>query len=667
MNELIGTSLFLIDYSDKNKLTAYCKAKFDKASGILRSVGNYDYPEIDLSTNPYIQNHFKNYSKSYIFCDLRLYEQHLELSKGTEKLPVVVQKSSFSRPEEIIKALRTSGFNIDHPNYNTLVLTAPSANGQVQGLYLDIKNDLYLKDSGHKYGLKSSNTFLRKYNFDTRKQLRKYCYEVAAPKNANDRFFLTSEENLEIYSPNISNVPTKDVYGIVRSEILERLKDHTAKAGKYSQNLKLFKSFLNDLNEDDWTAQLAEQYHYDIQKVNDAYEDIFENAQNLATGNDEDMANLKYTIKNNESIRQVAINEIEDDWKKQNDSKTKQLEKLTKDISSLSTKKTELTKQIEELTAEKEKLESQQQLAEAVETKVKERIEKARKNAADFIAEMAFNQAMMPKTNPVSHPHHLAISPFNPIKFNVDPQTAPIETTNAKDVYNALKNTLEPMINNHSLLGELTAYLYILHNQNRPLLLISDDALDIAQLAALLLTGQPATQIECTGRFSAAILQELKNIKSPAIILNNLAGSSWLSHINSLVHLPNKWVILTESFMDDLNLAPRGLYNFATPIFTDIFGLQSSRVAITPAIDKSTRFDIFDYPHLDNLKGINQPMRKHIEEETAWITKALDKRDAYLPLFGYVYASGKKHLLNELLTKDDTPTAHYLMKFQELD
>ncbi|MFY4496358.1 hypothetical protein [Limosilactobacillus mucosae] len=60
-------------------------------------------------------------------------------------------------------------------------------------------------------------------------------------------------------------------------------------------------------------------------------------------------------------------------------------------------------------------------------------------------------------------------------------------------------------------------------------------------------------------------------------------------------------------------------------------------------------------------------MRKHIEEETTWITKALDKRDAYLPLFGYVYASNKKHLLNELLTKDDTPTAHYLMKFQELD
>lgn len=667
MKELISTSLFLIDYSDKNKLTAYSKAILNKASGILRPVGNYDYPEIDLSINLNIQNNFKNYSKSYIFCDLIQYNQHLELDKGTEKLPVVVQQSSFSKPEEIIKALRTSGINIDHPNYNTLVLTAPPANGQIQGLYLDIKNNLYLKDSGHKYSLKSSNTFLRKYNFDTRKQLHKYCYEVVAPKNANDRFFLTSEENLEIYSPNISNVPTKDVYGIVRSEILERLKDHTAKHSKYSQNLKLLKSFLNDLNEDNWTNQLAEQYHYDVQKVNDAYEDIFENAQNLVAGNDEDMANLKYTIKNNESIRQVAINEIEDDWKKQNDSKAKQLEKLTKGISSLSTKKTELTKQIEELTAKKEKLESQQQLATDVEAKVQQRIEDARKNAADFIAEMAFNQAATPKINPVSHPQHLAISPFNPIKFNVDPQTAPIETTNAKDVYNALKNTLEPMINNHSLLGELTAYLYILHNQNRPLLLIGDDALDIAQLAALLLTGQPATQIECTGRFSAAILQELKNIKSPAIILNNLAGSSWLSHINSLVHLPNKWVILTESFMDDLNLAPRGLYNFATPIFTDIFGLQSSRVAITPAIDKSTRFDIFDYPHLDNLKGINQPMRKHIEEETAWITKALDKRDAYLPLFGYVYASGKKHLLNELLTKDDTPTAHYLMKFQELD
>ena len=667
MKELISTSLFLIDYSDKNKLTAYCKAILNKASGILRPVGNYDYPEIDLSINLNIQNNFKNYSKSYIFCDLIQYNQHLELDKGTEKLPVVVQQSSFSKPEEIIKALRTSGINIDHPNYNTLVLTAPPANGQIQGLYLDIKNNLYLKDSGHKYSLKSSNTFLRKYNFDTRKQLHKYCYEVAAPKNANDRFFLTSEENLEIYSPNISNVPTKDVYGIVRSEILERLKDHTAKHSKYSQNLKLLKSFLNDLNEDNWTTQLAEQYHYDVQKVNDAYEDIFENAQNLIAGNDEDMANLKYTIKNNESIRQVAINEIEDDWKKQNDSKAKQLEKLTKDISSLSTKKTELTKQIEELTAKKEKLESQQQLATDVEAKVQQRIEDARKNAADFIAEMAFNQAIMPNTNPVSHPHHLAISPFSPIKFNVDPQTAPVETTNAKDVYNALKNTLEPMINNHSLLGELTAYLYVLHNQNRPLLLIGDDALDIAQLAALLLTGQPATQIECTGNFSAAVCQELQNIESPVIVLNNLIGSAWLSHINSLVHLPNKWLILTESFTDDLNLAPLGLYNFAAPIFTDVFELQSSKLSVTPAIDQSAHFYQFNYPPLTDLKGINKSMRNHIEEETAWITKVLNGRDAYLPLFGYIYASGKKNLLSKLLNKIDTPTAHHLIKFQELD
>lgn len=667
MNELIGTSLFLIDYSDKNKLTAYCKAKFDKASGILRSVGNYDYPEIDLSTNPYIQNHFKNYSKSYIFCDLRLYEQHLELSKGTEKLPVVVQKSSFSRPEEIIKALRTSGFNIDHPNYNTLVLTAPSANGQVQGLYLDIKNDLYLKDSGHKYGLKSSNTFLRKYNFDTRKQLRKYCYEVAAPKNANDRFFLTSEENLEIYSPNISNVPTKDVYGIVRSEILERLKDHTAKAGKYSQNLKLFKSFLNDLNEDDWTAQLAEQYHYDVQKVNDAYEDIFENAQNLVAGNDKDMANLKYTIKNNESIRQVAINEIEDDWKKQNDSKAKQLKKLTKDISSLSTKKTELTKQIEELTAKKEKLESQQQLATDVETKVQQRIDEARKNAADFIAEIAFNQAATPKINPVSHPQHLAISPFNPIKFKVDQQAAPIESASAKLAYDALKSTLSTMIDNQNLLSQLTAYLYVLHNQNRPLLLIGEDALDIAQLAALHLTGQPAVQIECTGSFSATVCQELQAIESSVIVLNNLVGSAWLSHINSLVHLPNKWLILTESFNDDLNLAPLGLYNFATPIFTDIFELHSAKLAVTPIIDKSARFYPFSYPHIADLKDISQSIRNHIEEETAWINKALSRHDAYLPLFGYIYASGQKNLLSKLLAKNDTKTVRQLIKFQELD
>lgn len=665
--ETLGTSLFLIDYSDKNKLFAYRKADLNEASGRLEPTDNTDPAAVDLNINPRIAAIFKKYSKTYILCELDLYNSNYELHKGTEKLPVAIQKSRFSTPEEVIDKLRSTGLYIVQPKYNVLILTNPSKNGSVQGLYVDIKNDTYLINSHQNYRLRSSNYTLKKYSFGSIDQLYKYSYKVAEPENDQNPFYLTSQESLEKYSTDESSIMSTDLNNAVRTEILKRLKNHTSKIGFYSQNLKLLRSYLDDLDENVWTDDLAKKFHCDVDKINEAYEGIFQNAEYLAAGDDEDMASLKYTIKNNESIRQVAINEIEDDWKKQNDSKAKQLEKLTKDISSLSTKKTELTKQIEELTAKKEKLESQQQLATDVEAKVQQRIEDARKNAADFIAEMAFNQAIMPNTNPVSHPHHLAISPFSPIKFNVDPQTAPVETTNAKDVYNALKNTLEPMINNHSLLGELTAYLYVLHNQNRPLLLIGDDALDIAQLAALLLTGQPATQIECTGNFSATVCQELQNIESPVIVLNNLIGSAWLSHINSLVHLPNKWLILTESFTDDLNLAPLGLYNFAAPIFTDVFELQSSKLSVTPAIDQSARFYPFSYPHIADLKDISQSMRNHIEEESAWINKALSRHDAYLPLFGYIYASGQKNLLSKLLAKNDTKTVRQLIKFQELD
>lgn len=665
--ETLGTSLFLIDYSDKNKLFAYRKADLNEASGRLEPTDNTDPAAVDLNINPRIAAIFKKYSKTYILCELDLYNSNYELHKGTEKLPVAIQKSRFSTPEEVIDKLRSTGLYIVQPKYNVLILTNPSKNGSVQGLYVDIKNDTYLINSHQNYRLRSSNYTLKKYSFDSIDQLYKYSYKVAEPENDQNPFYLTSQESLEKYSTDESSIMSTDLNNAVRTEILKRLKNHTSKIGFYSQNLKLLRSYLDDLDENVWTDDLAKKFHCDVDKINEAYEGIFQNAEYLAAGDDEDMANLKYTIKNNESIRQVAINEIEDDWKKQNDSKAKQLEKLTKDVSSLSTKKTELTKQIEELTAKKEKLESQQQLATDVEAKVQQRIEDARKNAADFIAEMAFNQAIMPNTNPVSHPHHLAISPFSPIKFNVDPQTAPVETTNAKDVYNALKNTLEPMINNHSLLGELTAYLYVLHNQNRPLLLIGEDALDIAQLAALRLTGQPAVQIECTDSFSAAVCQELQAIESSVIVLNNLVGSAWLSHINSLVHLPNKWLILTESFNDDLNLAPLGLYNFATPIFTDIFELHSAKLAVTPIIDKSARFYPFSYPHIADLKDISQSMRNHIEEETAWINKALSRHDAYLPLFGYIYASGQKSLLSKLLAKNDTKTVRQLIKFQELD
>lgn len=665
--ETLGTSLFLIDYSDKNKLFAYRKADLNEASGRLEPTDNTDPAAVDLNINPRIAAIFKKYSKTYILCELDLYNSNYELHKGTEKLPVAIQKSRFSTPEEVIDKLRSTGLYIVQPKYNVLILTNPSKNGSVQGLYVDIKNDTYLINSHQNYRLRSSNYTLKKYSFDSIDQLYKYSYKVAEPENDQNPFYLTSQESLEKYSTDESSIMSTDLNNAVRTEILKRLKNHTSKIGFYSQNLKLLRSYLDDLDENVWTDDLAKKFHCDVDKINEAYEGIFQNAEYLAAGDDEDMANLKYAIKNNETIRQIATDTVKNDWEKENNSKIQQTQQLTEKINLLSTKQATLTKQVDQLTIKKDELEKKQQLATDVETKVQQRIDEARKNAADFIAEMAFNQAIMPNTNPVSHPHHLAISPFSPIKFNVDPQTAPVETTNAKDVYNALKNTLEPMINNHSLLGELTAYLYVLHNQNRPLLLIGEDALDIAQLAALRLAGQPAVQIECTGSFSAAVCQELQNIESPVIVLNNLIGSAWLSHINSLVHLPNKWLILTESFNDDLNLAPLGLYNFVAPIFTDVFELQSSKLSVTPAIDQSAHFHQFNYPPLADLKGINKSMRNHIEEETAWITKALNGRDAYLPLFGYIYASGKKHLLSKLLNKIDTPTTHHLIKFQELD
>lgn len=405
--ETLGTSLFLIDYSDKNKLFAYRKADLNEASGRLEPTDNTDPAAVDLNINPRIAAIFKKYSKTYILCELDLYNSNYELHKGTEKLPVAIQKSRFSTPEEVIDKLRSTGLYIVQPKYNVLILTNPSKNGSVQGLYVDIKNDTYLINSHQNYRLRSSNYTLKKYSFDSIDQLYKYSYKVAEPENDQNPFYLTSQESLEKYSTDESSIMSTDLNNAVRTEILKRLKNHTSKIGFYSQNLKLLRSYLDDLDENVWTDDLAKKFHCNVDKINEAYEGIFQNAEYLAAGDDEDMANLKYTIKNNESIRQVAINEIEDDWKKQNDSKAKQLEKLTKDISSLSTKKTELTKQIEELTAKKEKLESQQQLATDVEAKVQQRIEDARKNAADFITEMAFNQAIMPNTNPVSHPHHL--------------------------------------------------------------------------------------------------------------------------------------------------------------------------------------------------------------------------------------------------------------------
>ncbi|WP_283575944.1 hypothetical protein [Limosilactobacillus pulli] len=163
--ETLGTSLFLIDYSDKNKLFAYRKADLNEDSGRFEVADNTDPTAIDLNINPKIAANFKKYSKTYILCELDLYNSNYELHKGTEKLPVAIQKSRFSTPQEIIYKLRSSGLYIVQPNYNVLILTNPAKNGSVQGLYVDIKNDTYLIDSQHNYRLRSYNYTLKKYSF----------------------------------------------------------------------------------------------------------------------------------------------------------------------------------------------------------------------------------------------------------------------------------------------------------------------------------------------------------------------------------------------------------------------------------------------------------------------------------------------------------------------
>lgn len=49
--ETLGTSLFLIDYSDKNKLFAYRKADLNEDSGRFEVADNTDPTAIDLNIN----------------------------------------------------------------------------------------------------------------------------------------------------------------------------------------------------------------------------------------------------------------------------------------------------------------------------------------------------------------------------------------------------------------------------------------------------------------------------------------------------------------------------------------------------------------------------------------------------------------------------------------
>lgn len=217
-------------------------------------------------------------------------------------------------------------------------------------------------------------------------------------------------------------------------------------------------------------------------------------------------------------------------------------------------------KRLDSIISEKEKL------AEDVETAVAERIKKARENAADFIANMAFvrgdSSLASDKTASIA-------------KYQIVSESTDIRNLEANHCWNDVINTTvmelrEAGVSDKYRCG-LASFLSAAYIEKQPILLVGPNALDIVQAFSAAITGQKYGVLCCDGNYSNQAIAEIGADGEKIVVINNLLASGWINRLPELLSNKDIFYVATHPYAEDVQVEPKSLYGFMLPLFTEFF------------------------------------------------------------------------------------------------
>lgn len=223
-------------------------------------------------------------------------------------------------------------------------------------------------------------------------------------------------------------------------------------------------------------------------------------------------------------------------------------------------------KRLDSIISEKEKL------AEDVETAVAERIKKARENAADFIANMAFVRG----DSSLASDKNADIA-----KYQIMPESTDIHDLEANHSWADVINTAEIELAGAGVSGKyrcgLAAYLCAAYIEKQPILLVGPNALDIVQAFSAALTRQKYGVLCCEGNYSNQAVAEIGADGEKIVVINNLFSSGWINRLPELLSNKDIFYIATHPYAEDVQVEPKSLYGFMLPLFTEFFVDEKAR------------------------------------------------------------------------------------------
>lgn len=355
------------------------------------------------------------------------------------------------------------------------------------------------------------------------------------------------------------------------------------KIGTIHAEFREFKDFIEAIPVGDITRKIEKACRCSNPAAKDLLNSFLELVWKYVDGDSIDGSVILSAISTKTELKEKTKELVRKDWEAENEkllteAKNK-LDLLNAELNSATNDLARAQEVLDQKKSEEERLAGiiaeKQKLAEDVEKEVAARIKKARENAADFIANMAFVSGQY--TQGVA----LQTSAEAPSKYIVNPES---ESRSEPDTYHSWTDVINHTAYELEDAGVaqkysigLAAFLCAAYIKKQPVLLVGPNAVDIVQAFSAAVTGGKYGTLCCEGSYDNQTVAQIGFNGEKIVMVSNLFSSGWINRLPEIISQKDIFYIFIHPYAEDIQVEPKSLFGFMLPLFTEFFVDKKSK------------------------------------------------------------------------------------------
>lgn len=345
---------------------------------------------------------------------------------------------------------------------------------------------------------------------------------------------------------------------------------------------RTFKDFIGAIPVDNITCKIGTACRCSTPAAKELLDEFLNIVWKYVDGDSIEDEILQSAISANVELQEKAKALIRKDWETENESQLIEARgKLNSLRAELKTATEDLSKAQEALNKTKAEDEclagiiaEKERLAADVEKAVAVRIHKARENAADFIASMAFVSGQQMQVGCTESPAKIEVSSKSDIDtYHICPEYDNLDDLEVHHSWTDVINTAVFELAEAGVAKQyrsgLAAFLCAAYINKQPLLLVGPNAIDIIQAFSATVTAHKYGELCCEGGYAHQAIEKIGADGESIVIINNFLASGWINRLPEILNKKDIFYVFTHPYAEDIQVEPKSLYGFMLPLFTE--------------------------------------------------------------------------------------------------